>query len=47
MEPFCGRERVDGGSRYKSVGLSACDDRNPDKVWSHPAVGVRVVFSVD
>jgi len=47
VEPFCGRERVDGGSRYKSVGLSACDDRSPDKVWSHPAVGVRVVFSVD
>jgi len=45
VEPFCGRERVDGGSRYKSVGLSACEDRNADRMWSQPGVGLRVVFS--
>jgi hypothetical protein len=45
VAPYCGRERVDDGPHDKSVGLSACEDRNGDKVWNHPGVGIRVVFS--
>lgn len=47
LEPHCARSRSDEGWRYKMVGLTACDDRNADRVWQHPGVGLRVVFARD
>ena len=42
VEPFCGGK---GPSATRGTRIAACDDRDADIMWKHPAVGMRVVYS--